>query len=67
MPNQEATTDLGTAMREAGITNRELAWRVKVDQATVSRWRSGAMPREERRRKAIARHVGLREEDLWPK
>lgn len=66
MPNQETTIDLADAMREAGITNRELAYRLKTDQAQISRWRSGVQPRDARTRRKIAGIVGLDEEELWP-
>lgn len=46
-----------------GVTNQQLARHMRTTEATVSRWRSGVIPRESARRK-IARRLDTSEAAL---
>jgi lambda repressor-like predicted transcriptional regulator len=68
---EQYATALDEAMSEAGLTNRELAFRLqdrfgtRTDASQVSRWRRGLRPSEQMQ-KLIARAVGRKREAIWP-
>jgi lambda repressor-like predicted transcriptional regulator len=61
MPNER----LRSAMRENGVTIKDLARTVGVDEKTVTRWLEGRTPYP-RHREAVATHLGHEQATLWP-
>ena len=60
-----AGRQLKAALALAGMDGADLAKALKKHRGTVSRWVSGSSAIEAAERAEVARHLGVRQEDIW--
>lgn len=62
MPNQ---SPLKEALKDRGVTQRELARKLRTGETQVSAWCRGHVPNPKNRER-IAKALGIEAKEIWP-
>ncbi len=67
MPPARTQNPLAAAFERSDLTQRELAQKVGVSESHVNRWLNGVHQPGRLYKREIARALGIRVEEIWPR